>query len=65
MAWWPKSSSASNSTCKPIRVESYDWPKTPGAKPDVLGIFTYTKLKVNVGLTDADFDAQRLHDVAQ
>jgi hypothetical protein len=48
----------------PIRVESNDWPKTPGAEPEVLGDFTYTKLKVNVGLTDADFDAQQLRNVA-
>jgi hypothetical protein len=44
----------------PVRVESYDWPKTPESEPDLLGEFTYTKVRINVGLTDADFDFAQL-----
>lgn len=39
----------------PVRVAAYGWPKTEGAKPQLLGEFTYTKVKINVGLSDADF----------
>jgi hypothetical protein len=40
----------------PIRYVAYDWPKSQGAKPEVIEEYTYLDLKVNVGLTDADFD---------
>ena len=40
----------------PIRIEAYDWPKRPGGSPDLLESYTYTDLKLNVGLTDHDFD---------
>ncbi len=40
----------------PIRYIAYDWPK-PGQKElDVLEEYNYLNLKLNVGLTDADFD---------
>ncbi len=39
----------------PIRFEAYDWPVN-GAEPVLVEEYTYTKLKVNVGLTDRDFD---------
>jgi hypothetical protein len=45
----------------PIRFESYDWPvkqareKNP-PRPVLLEEYTYTDIKLNVGLTDADFD---------
>lgn len=42
----------------PIRYEAYDWPKTPGAKPEVIEEYTYVDIKLNVGLTDADFDTK-------
>jgi hypothetical protein len=45
----------------PIRYESYDWPKEPGAKvtADQLGEeYTYLNLKLNNGFTDADFDVK-------
>ena len=40
----------------PIRYESFDWPKTPGGKPELLEEYTYLNLKLNNGFTDADFD---------
>lgn len=40
----------------PIRYESYDWPKAPGEEPVLIEAYTYRNLKLNVGLTDADFD---------
>jgi hypothetical protein len=40
----------------PIRFEGYDWPKTTGAVAELLEEYTYTDLRLNVGLTDKDFD---------
>jgi hypothetical protein len=40
----------------PIRYESFDWPKEAGGQPELLEQYTYTKLKLNNGFTDADFD---------
>ena len=40
----------------PIRYESYDWPKEPGAVPELIEEYTYLNLKLNNGFTDADFD---------
>ncbi len=40
----------------PVRYAAYDWPESPGAKPELLESFTYYNIKVNVGLTAADFD---------
>lgn len=40
----------------PVRYTSYDWPKSPGAKPEILEQYTYLNVNVNVGLTDKDFD---------
>ena len=40
----------------PIRYASYDWPAAPGQEPPLLEEYTYLNMKVNVGLTDADFD---------
>jgi hypothetical protein len=42
----------------PIRFESYDWPREAGAKMMLLEEYTYTNIKINVGLTDADFDTK-------
>lgn len=42
----------------PIRYESFDWPKTQGAKPELLEEYTYLNLKLNNGFTDADFDVK-------
>lgn len=40
----------------PVRFEAYDWPKVAGAKPELLEEYTYTNLKLNVGLGELDFD---------
>lgn len=40
----------------PIRYESYDWPKKEDEEPMLIEAYTYQKLKINVGLTDKDFD---------
>ena len=40
----------------PIRYESYEWPKAEGEPMILIEAYTYDNLKINVGLTDADFD---------
>jgi hypothetical protein len=40
----------------PIRYEAYSWPKVPGGPPVLDEEYTYVNMKLNVGLTDADFD---------
>lgn len=40
----------------PIRYASYDWPEKEGERPPLLEEYTYLDLKLNVGLTDWDFD---------
>jgi len=40
----------------PIRYIAYDWPRREGAPLEVLEEYNYLNLKVNVGLTDRDFD---------
>ncbi len=40
----------------PIRYIAYDWPVREGAPLEVIEEYNYLDLKVNVGLTDADFD---------
>ena len=45
----------------PIRFEAYDWPRRPGAEPELLEDYTYADLKTNVGLTEHDFDPANKH----
>ena len=40
----------------PIRYEAYDWPKVAGGPPELIEAYTYVNMRLNVGLTDADFD---------
>ncbi len=40
----------------PVRFEAYDWPASPEAAPELVEEYTYTDVKLNVGLSDADFD---------
>lgn len=40
----------------PIRHAAYDWPDEEGGKPKLLEEYTYLNLKLNVDLTDWDFD---------
>lgn len=40
----------------PVRAEQFGWPTKPGEKAPLLEEYDYTDLRVNVGLTAADFD---------
>lgn len=40
----------------PIRYVAYDWPSANGAPGSVIEEYNYLNLKINVGLTDSDFD---------
>jgi hypothetical protein len=42
----------------PVRYAAYYWPAKPGDPDEVLEAYTYTNLKLNVGLQDADFDSK-------
>lgn len=40
----------------PVRYNAYTWPESPGAEPPLEESYTYLKLNINNGYTDADFD---------
>jgi hypothetical protein len=40
----------------PIRFEAFDWPRHPGAPPELVEEYTYLDLRINVGLGEHDFD---------
>jgi hypothetical protein len=40
----------------PVRYAAYDWPEKEGGPPRLLEEYTYTNVRLNVGLTDWDFD---------
>ncbi len=40
----------------PIRFEAYDWGRDPGVEGQLVEEYNYVNLKLNVGLTEADFD---------
>ena len=40
----------------PIRFEAFDWGKRPGAEPLLTEEYSYSHLKLNIGLQDIDFD---------
>ena len=42
----------------PIYFRSFDWPAEEGGQPRLLEEFFYRNVKLNVGLTDRDFDRQ-------
>jgi hypothetical protein len=42
----------------PCRLEAYAWPSRPGEQPMLVEEYTYANLKLNVNLTDADFDVR-------
>ncbi|RMF41079.1 MAG: DUF1571 domain-containing protein [Planctomycetota bacterium] len=42
----------------PIRYCAYDWPKVPGGEPEVIEEYTYQNIRLNVGLSDKDFDRE-------
>lgn len=39
----------------PIHYESFDWPLKEGGQPILLEQYTYRDIRINVGLSDADF----------
>lgn len=43
-------------TALPIRVENYDWPAKPGVAPELLEVFSYVNLRLNVALPDSTFE---------
>jgi hypothetical protein len=43
----------------PIRYASYFWPSKPGGRPELIEEYTYLNLKLNVGLTEDDFDYEK------
>ena len=40
----------------PVHFEAFDWPRSPGATPELVEEYSYLDLKTNVGLHDRDFD---------
>lgn len=40
----------------PIRYAAWSWPEKPGDEPPLLEEYTYVDMKLNVGLTDEDFN---------
>jgi hypothetical protein len=40
----------------PVRYAAWSWPTEPGGEPVLEEEYTYRNIKLNVGLTDADFD---------
>ena len=44
----------------PIRLVVHDWPRHKGDEPPLLEEYTYVKVRLNVGLTDADFSPSKL-----
>jgi hypothetical protein len=42
----------------PVRYASWSWPLEPDAKPVLEEEYTYTHIKINVGLEDLDFDPE-------
>ena len=46
-------------TLFPVRVERYDWPTQPNAKPVQVELYMYSSVRTNVGLTERDFDPRQ------
>lgn len=40
----------------PIHFEAYDWPSSPKVPAELMEEYSYEDLKINVGLSDRDFD---------
>ncbi len=41
----------------PVRYVAFDWPKTPGGKPEIIEEYTYVRINLNQGFQDKDFSA--------
>ncbi len=48
----------------PVRVDYTDWPRYSGGDAPLIAEYTYTDLKVNVGLPDSTFNPHRLRRAA-
>jgi hypothetical protein len=48
-----------NKTKLPVHAERYGWVDDSGGELPLIEAYTYTDVKTNVGLTDADFEPQR------
>lgn len=46
----------------PVRFDAYDWPETAGQQPPLLAEFTYTDVRLNVGLDEAAFKPATLRE---
>jgi hypothetical protein len=44
----------------PARIEKLDWPRKPDAAPGLIAEYNYTKVQINLGLSDSTFDPKRL-----
>jgi hypothetical protein len=40
----------------PVRYAAFNWPENKDSEPEVIEEYTYQNVKINVGLTDKDFD---------
>ena len=40
----------------PVQAETFAWPASPGDDPPLLERYSYSEIRTNVGLSDADFD---------
>lgn len=40
----------------PVRFEAYDWPARPGVAPELVEQYSFSRLQLNVGLNERDFD---------
>ncbi len=45
----------------PIHFEAYDWPSSPQSPAEMVEEYTYSELRLNVGLSDLDFDVSNGH----
>lgn len=39
----------------PVRYVAFDWPSTPGGKPEIIEEYTYVRINLNQGYKDIDF----------
>ena len=45
----------------PVRYEAYDWPPREGSQPQLIEAYTYLNMRLNVGLTDMDFNHENVN----
>ena len=44
----------------PVRYAAWSWPNASNESPQLIEEYTYTNVKINQNLTDADFDPERI-----